>query len=1029
MPLFQECCVLIPANNLEDFPSQLSDTEAKSLLGGWTVLWHPSLLAEMEQLPAWYRADSPPDVLDNRLIVVPEPSVGQLPEGFRDRAVKNRNCHWFEASSREGFLEQFPWDRLPPLSAEALEIFPRRISAGDFFAAAYATLQVQIMTKRLRYTSNLDELHLQNCAVNAAKAFVAGDAPRAAESLHDLFDCLAEERDHYFSSDPHLLDLILTGPSTVNRLSSVLSSLVVTEESTGANLSAVPENHAPNEGLADQNVSQKTEAASVTIDQAPSESDDPSSSVSLEADKVSDKVVGASLPTPCNLLVDTDAAAAIAQLPEHELDLFKEALSSGLFSWAGGGPAREVCFDSMTYTEAQVALCDSHRKFVSLLGEAPPVYGRFSGSTPADLTANLVQLGYQGIMPIDFEGGTGFGDEAKVILQAAGVQIEALTAKPIDASSDASFLTLGTRLGESIDRGEISTGLFVHWPGDTCQGFEDLKVVASWSLCLGKFWKLDDYFIEGEHPYHHGESVMVSPHSSKLLSDRVNEGTTDPISSLSGAYFDAVSREQSDLLVGMSSLVFGTFEDQGEIHSESVGEDRSIKNVKAATRFAKAVGAKLSGDSASLNPSLPMQGDSLIVNPSSVGVRCDVAISGQLAGQPEHLFASSRTKTVTQATVDLPACGFVRLATSDQKLAGGPSLRKRLRQTLMGGPKPLAEKDRLQNEFMEVNFSPKTGAVMGVYSGSRGNRFSLRLIAPTSEQGVEVSMHADSFRVKESSLQLGSIEVIGSLISTSGQNQKKLAGFKIEYTLERGSRFLQVKGELVPEAAPVGDPWVNYLGLRMAVASESAICRSIVRDKLHRVRSRRILAPSGVVIDEAERQTLVCGYGLPFHRRVGERFLDTLILVEGESKQTFQVDYGIDVPSPVAACRARFQPPTKISIDRGANGPEIGWICHLAPKEILLSALDVHRTAEGKLAAVVRVVQTQASTAKVKLRFCRDVIAVTLANEPLESLLAMDCESLNQRTETQSSEVKYEGDLVQFGIHSHGVVDLLVVFG
>ncbi|MEC8475216.1 MAG: hypothetical protein VXZ38_11225, partial [Planctomycetota bacterium] len=64
MPLFQECCVLLPATNLEDFPSQLPSQEACSLLGAWTVLWHPSLLAEMEQLPAWYRADAPPESLD-----------------------------------------------------------------------------------------------------------------------------------------------------------------------------------------------------------------------------------------------------------------------------------------------------------------------------------------------------------------------------------------------------------------------------------------------------------------------------------------------------------------------------------------------------------------------------------------------------------------------------------------------------------------------------------------------------------------------------------------------------------------------------------------------------------------------------------------------------------------------------------------------------------------------------------------------------------------------------------------------------
>ena len=58
----------------------------------------------------------------------------------------------------------------------------------------------------------------------------------------------------------------------------------------------------------------------------------------------------------------------------------------------------------MTYGDAEAALRKAHHTFTSILGEAPPVYGRFSGSTPADLTATLVELGYQGMMPIDFEG-------------------------------------------------------------------------------------------------------------------------------------------------------------------------------------------------------------------------------------------------------------------------------------------------------------------------------------------------------------------------------------------------------------------------------------------------------------------------------------------------------------------------------------------------------------------------------------------------------------------------------------------------
>ena len=1027
MPLFQECCVLLPATNLEDFPSQLPSQEACSLLGAWTVLWHPSLLAEMEQLPAWYRADAPPESLDNRLFVVPTPSAAQLPEGFRERANRNQNCVWLEASSRDDFLEQLPWDRLPSMHAESLKISPREITVNDFFAAAYAALQVQIMTKRLRYTSNLDELHLQTCAVNAAKAFVKGDVNTASDALHDLFDSLAEERDHYFSSDPHLIDLVLTGESTLGRMSDLLGTV------QQANVSLDPQASSAE----DQEQQITHDGTSVTEEvetQVAGLSDSGTGSAS--------ESIGACLPTPINLLVDLDAARALEKLPPDELEKLKCCIQGGEVSWAGGGPGSEVCFDTMTYGDAEAALRKAHHTFTSILGEAPPVYGRFSGSTPADLTATLVELGYQGMMPMDFEGGTGFGDEAKVILQAAGVQLEALTAKPIDASDDSSFLTLGTRLGESIDRGEISTGLFAHWPGESCQSFEDLKRVASWSLCLGKFWKLDQYFTEGEHPYHHGESVMVSPHSSKILSQRVAEGIENPISSLAAEFRSSVLREQTSRFSGMSSLVSGQVQEQNH-DGESVQGENSSASIDAREvdltsndptgldfardHFTRAIGAEQEA-APQENQQNQAVADCVLVNPVSIGVRCDVALTGKISEPKDSLYAVHDTRGITHATVDVPACGFVRLRGGSKDAKSGTGLIKKMRRGFLGGPKTLAEKDRLQNEFMEVNFSTETGAVMGVYSGSRGNRFSLRLVAVSREDVGNVEMKANRFQVTASSEHHGAIETAGVLQRTSEEGSQKLADFRMEYSLTRGSRFLQVKGELIPDRQMEGDPWGNYLALRMAVASEAAIHRTIVRDKLHRSRSRRLVAPAGVLVDEAERQTLVCGDGYPFHRRVGERFLDTLLQVSGETRSGFRVDYGIDVTAPVASCLTRMFPPNAIHLKGSSGGPAIGWVCHIAPKEVLLSAIDVQMTAEGKLAAIIRVVQTRAQTAKVKLRFCRDVVAVSFLDESLEKLMVMDVESLNSRSESRASEIHFDGDQVQFGIHSHGVLDLLVVF-
>ena len=101
-----------------------------------------------------------------------------------------------------------------------------------------------------------------------------------------------------------------------------------------------------------------------------------------------------------------------------------------------------------------------------------------------------------------------------------------------------------------------------------------------------------------------------------------------------------------------------------------------------------------------------------------------------------------------------------------------------------------------------------------------------------------------------------------------------------------------------------------------------------------------MVAPLGVVVDEADRQTLVCSHGTAYHRRVGERFLDTLLMVQGETQRSFNLEYGFDVNAPVASARSRLAPPLQLAVTPNSSTPEIGWILHTAPKDILLSRIN-----------------------------------------------------------------------------------------
>src|SRR5690606_10249534 len=79
---YDELTILIPSHSLEDFPTDLGEKPASSLLNAFAITWHPVLLAEARVLPQWHRADEPPETKTNRLFVVPLASDEWIPSGW-----------------------------------------------------------------------------------------------------------------------------------------------------------------------------------------------------------------------------------------------------------------------------------------------------------------------------------------------------------------------------------------------------------------------------------------------------------------------------------------------------------------------------------------------------------------------------------------------------------------------------------------------------------------------------------------------------------------------------------------------------------------------------------------------------------------------------------------------------------------------------------------------------------------------------------------------------------------------------------
>ncbi len=206
---YQEIAILLPCHSLEDFPVHHDGPDAEGLLAGWSALWHPALITAAENMPTWHRLDDLPQELDAKLLIIPSVSMDDLPTGFVQRA-KDAGCVVIRRQSDRGAILQTAFENLDGGDAG---VDPE--IAADFMALGYCYLQVELLTRQMRYSSNLDELHFQNLVVAGAQAAVSGDVVTADEKLRAAFNLLAEERDHYYPVDAFVLDLTLVASTTL----------------------------------------------------------------------------------------------------------------------------------------------------------------------------------------------------------------------------------------------------------------------------------------------------------------------------------------------------------------------------------------------------------------------------------------------------------------------------------------------------------------------------------------------------------------------------------------------------------------------------------------------------------------------------------------------------------------------------------------------------------------------------------------------------------------------------------------------
>ena len=200
---------LFPCHSIEDFPTHYEGSEAEGVLAAWTVGWHPAIVADAGGLPKWSSTDYCNDDLEGRLLLIPSVSSQRLCDDIR-QLISDQKCEAINnLDSRNDYLNHPAFDRY-----QAGEVDMDVVQ--EFFALGYGYLQVQIMTRQIRYSSGLDEAEFEIRLLQAAAAAVEkrDDLKSLLQSCYDL---LLEERNRFYPTQPELLDIIMLANTTLGR--------------------------------------------------------------------------------------------------------------------------------------------------------------------------------------------------------------------------------------------------------------------------------------------------------------------------------------------------------------------------------------------------------------------------------------------------------------------------------------------------------------------------------------------------------------------------------------------------------------------------------------------------------------------------------------------------------------------------------------------------------------------------------------------------------------------------------------------
>ncbi|NIP85337.1 MAG: hypothetical protein GTO03_07165 [Planctomycetales bacterium] len=748
---------------------------------------------------------------------------------------------------------------------------------ADFLALGLCHLLTETLAVQMRYSSILDAGRFESLLVAAAQAAVAADAETARENLAACFDALAEAKDHFYPVDAYLIDLILVAPTTLGP------------------------------PLAEE---LRTAAAA-------------------------------------NLLISGNDLATMGQQHPESLAALRDAVQEGRISIVGGEPCDDLPLPLETVDGIVDHLLAGQAVYQAHLDRSPKIYGRRRQGLSPVLPGLLKNCGFAAALHFTLDGSRWpTARQSKFPWEGVdGTALEAFGRGPHDAARAASVLALPLHLAESMDTDHVATLCFAHWPGETSLWYRELKRACRFTSALGKFVTWTEFFDETADVDDHQHFTPDDYRTTSLRDQAALPGVAaagGPISACLGRQRQQARVRCRETLRAMAALV-------GASATMPVGDPTAPSPVaQPPVATGSAEGAELEGVLRAFVEALP-DGDGppvpgyLAVNPFSFARQ--IALETPRLDRPPRIGGAIReayqVEGRRQVVVQLPPLGYAWIAGGEGETWTVPQ------------SKPLQEGNLLRNEHLEVQLDPRTGGIQAIHAlGHRGNILSQQLamrlpgsVATGSPGGQPprqppryATMVARRIEVTDHGPVTAALTSHGHLVDPEGQ---PLAEFRQTVSLMRTTPLVNLQIELRPSVWPAGDPWKHYYAARFAWADVGAELYRGVALGSHLTTRQRLEAPHYLELRSGPLRTALLTGGVPYHQRIGEAQLDSLLVVPGETANQFQLAVGINLARPQATALEMQVAQPLLSIDRVPPRECSAWLFHLDTTRVLITGVRV----------------------------------------------------------------------------------------